>query len=103
MSRDTHTGINKQALGPKNPGLEAQEPDSVYPPGSDAGGQPPFEYPFARSHRRIESGGWTRQVTVPTSAIDTDVTHGSNQKRSVWRTAFDHYNVCRMAVTESDT
>ena len=64
MSGDTHTGINEQELGPKNPGLEAQEPDSVYPPGTDAGGQPPFKYPFAMAHKRIESGGWTRQVTV---------------------------------------
>ena len=64
MSRDTHTGINEQEFGPRNPGLEAQEPDSVYPPETDAGGQPPFKYPFAMSHRRIESGGWTRQVTV---------------------------------------
>ena len=57
MSKDTHTGVNEQELGPKNPGLEAQEPDSVFPPVSDAGGQPPFKYPFALSHRRIESGG----------------------------------------------
>jgi oxalate decarboxylase len=46
MSRDTHTGINEQELGPKNPGLEAQEPDSMCPPETDAGGQPPFKYPF---------------------------------------------------------
>jgi len=64
LSGDTHTGINEQELGPQNPGLEAQEPDSVFPPTSDAGGQPPFKYPFGLSHRRIESGGWTRQVTV---------------------------------------
>src|ERR1700721_4293917 len=64
MSRDTHTGINEQELGPKNPGLEAQEPDSMYPPETDAGGQPPFKYSFALAHKRIESGGWTRQVTV---------------------------------------
>jgi oxalate decarboxylase len=64
LSKDTHTGVNEQELGPKNPGLEAQEPDSVYPPETDAGGQPPFKYPFALSHKRIEAGGWTRQVTV---------------------------------------
>jgi len=64
MSQDTHTGINEQELGPKNPGLEAQEPDSMYPPETDAGGQPPFKYPFAMAHKRIEAGGWTRQVTV---------------------------------------
>jgi oxalate decarboxylase len=64
MSGDPHTGVNEQALGPKNPVLEAQERDSVFSPVSDAGGQPPFKYPFAMSHRRIESGGWTRQVTL---------------------------------------
>jgi len=64
LSRDTHTGINEQELGPKNTALEAQEPDSMYPPVSDAGGQPPFKYPFAFAHKRIENGGWTRQVTV---------------------------------------
>jgi oxalate decarboxylase len=64
MSRDTHSGLNEKELGPKNRCLEAQEPDSVYPPETDAGGQPPFKYPFAMAHRRIESGGWTRQVTV---------------------------------------
>ena len=63
-SAGTHTGVNEQELGPRNPGLEAQEPNSVFPPLTDAGGQPPFKYPFAMSHRRIESGGWTRQVTV---------------------------------------
>jgi oxalate decarboxylase len=64
LSRDTHSGVNEQELGPKNPGLEAQEPDSMYPPETDAGGQPPFKYPFALAHKRIEAGGWTRQVTV---------------------------------------
>jgi len=63
-SAGTYTGVNEQELGPRNPGLEAQEPNSVFPPLTDAGGQPPFKYPFAMSHRRIESGGWTRQVTV---------------------------------------
>src|ERR1700679_4203396 len=69
LGRNTHTGINEQELGPQNPGLEAQEPDSVFPPATDAGGQPPFKYPFAMAHRRIESGGWTRQVTVRDFAL----------------------------------
>lgn len=70
MSRDAHKSINEEELGPKNPTLEEQEPDSVWPPTTDSGGQPPFKYPFAFAHKRIEAGGWTRQVTVrdlPTS------------------------------------
>ncbi len=70
MSHDTHTGVNEAQPGPKNPTLDAAEPDSVWPPETDAGGQPPFKYPFSFAHKRIEAGGWTRQVTVrdlPTS------------------------------------
>jgi oxalate decarboxylase len=63
-SGDSHTGVNEQQPGPRNPTLDQAEPDSVYPPATDAGGQPPFKYPFSFAHKRIEAGGWTRQVTV---------------------------------------
>jgi oxalate decarboxylase len=63
-SGDNHTGVNEQQPGPRNPTLDQAEPDSVYPPTTDAGGQPPFKYPFSFAHKRIEAGGWTRQVTV---------------------------------------
>jgi oxalate decarboxylase len=63
-SGDNHSGVNEQQPGPRNAVLDQAEPDSVYPPTSDAGGQPPFKYPFSFSHKRIEAGGWTRQVTV---------------------------------------
>jgi oxalate decarboxylase len=64
LSGDTHTGVNEQELGPKDPALEAQNPDSMFPPTTDAGGQPPFKYPMGFARKRIESGGWTRQVTI---------------------------------------
>jgi oxalate decarboxylase len=64
QSGDNHSGVNEQQPGPRNAVLDQAEPDSVYPPMSDAGGQPPFKYPFSFSHKRIEAGGWTRQVTV---------------------------------------
>ncbi|MDX6458728.1 MAG: oxalate decarboxylase, partial [Acidobacteriaceae bacterium] len=63
-SGDNHTGVNEQQPGPRNPTFVQAEPDSVYPPTTDAGGQPPFKYPFSFAHKRIEAGGWTRQVTV---------------------------------------
>jgi oxalate decarboxylase len=63
-SGDSHTGVNEEQPGPRNPTLDQAEPDSVYPPTTDAGGQPPFKYPFSFAHKRIEAGGWTRQVTV---------------------------------------
>ena len=63
-SGDNHSGVNEQQPGPRNQPLEEAEPDSVWPPATDAGGQPPFKYPFAFAHKRVEAGGWTRQVTV---------------------------------------
>ena len=55
---------NESVLGPQNKALEDENADSAWPPVTDAGGQPPFKYSFALSHKRIEEGGWTRQVTV---------------------------------------
>ena len=55
---------NETEPGPNNTVLDKQNPSSVWPPETDAGGQPPFKYSFSLSHRRIEEGGWTRQVTV---------------------------------------
>ena len=57
MSGDNHTGINERQPGPINKTLDASEPDSVFPPETDAGGQPPFKYPFSYAHKRIEAGG----------------------------------------------
>jgi oxalate decarboxylase len=59
-----HSGVNETEPGPKNSPLDGQNPSSVWSPETDAGGQPPFKYPFSFSHKRIEEGGWTRQVTV---------------------------------------
>ena len=59
-----HHLINESEPGPKNQVLDDQNPDSNWPPETDSGGQPPFKYSFSLSHKRIEEGGWTRQVTV---------------------------------------
>ncbi|MFP5205060.1 MAG: cupin domain-containing protein, partial [Acidobacteriota bacterium] len=64
MNPGAHNGANESQPGPQNKTLDASEPDSVFPPTTDSGGQPPFKYPFSYSRKRIESGGWTRQVTV---------------------------------------
>lgn len=55
---------NETEPGPNNTSLDRQNPDSVWSPPTDAGGQPPFKYSFSLSHKRMEGGGWTRQVTV---------------------------------------
>ncbi len=59
-----HTLVNELEPQPKNAALDAQNPSSNFAPETDSGGQPPFKYPFSFAHKRIEGGGWTRQVTV---------------------------------------
>ena len=55
---------NETEPGPNNLVLDKQNPSSDWAPPTDAGGQPPFKYSFSLSHKRLEEGGWTRQVTV---------------------------------------
>ncbi|HEY3939226.1 MAG TPA: cupin domain-containing protein [Bryobacteraceae bacterium] len=62
-SQDHHLP-NESQPGPNNVPLDEQNPNSVWAPATDAGGQPPFKYSFSLSHKRLEEGGWTRQVTV---------------------------------------
>jgi oxalate decarboxylase len=49
--------------GPINKALEALNPDSYVPPPTDRGDVLPVWYSFDLAHRRIQDGGWTRQVT----------------------------------------
>ena len=58
------TDRSASAPGPTNPPLDAQNPDSNLPPPTDAGGVQTFKYPFALSHKRMQEGGWSREVTV---------------------------------------
>ena len=73
LSGDNHKGVNETQPGPINKPLDASEPDSAFPPTTDAGGQPPFKYPFSLAHKRVEDGGWTRQVTARDLAISKKV------------------------------
>src|SRR5208337_4843084 len=62
-----------RAPGPGNPPLDAQNPDSFLPPPSDAGGVQTFKYPFALSHKRMQEGGWSREVTVRELAVSKSI------------------------------
>ena len=54
---------NEQQPGPNNQPLSQENPSSVWPPETDNGTVEPFKYSFAEAHKRIQDGGWTRQVT----------------------------------------
>lgn len=60
----TKNDRSASAPGPGNGPLDEQNPDSFLPPASDAGGVPTFKYPFGISHKRMQEGGWSREVTV---------------------------------------
>src|ERR1700761_9053846 len=58
-----HTQPNEEQPGENNAALDAENPSSVWSPETDNGTVEPFKYSFALAHKRIENGGWTRQVT----------------------------------------
>jgi hypothetical protein len=49
--------------GPQNPALDAQNPDSAWPPATDSKSLvPTFKYPFSLANKRTYEGGWSREV-----------------------------------------
>src|SRR5277367_2872850 len=61
------------APGPGNSALDAQNPDSFLPPPTDAGGVQTFKYPFGISHKRMQQGGWSREVTMRELAVSKSI------------------------------
>jgi oxalate decarboxylase len=59
-----HNQPNEEQPGENNAALDAENPSSVWSPETDNGTVEPFKYSFALAHKRIENGGWTRQVTA---------------------------------------
>jgi oxalate decarboxylase len=59
--------------GPKNPDLASQFPSMQDPPPTDVSGQPLFWASFNNAPKRIQNGGWARQVTQNDFAISEDI------------------------------
>src|ERR1700685_4541504 len=57
--------------GPTNPSLDAANPDPNSPVPTDAGGVQTFKYPFSFAHKRLQEGGWSREVTQRELSIST--------------------------------
>jgi oxalate decarboxylase len=68
-----HNAPNETDPGPQNMPVATENPDSEWPPKTDHGSVKPFKYSFSLSHKRIESGGWTRQVTARDLPISTSI------------------------------
>jgi oxalate decarboxylase len=60
-------------IGPDDEALHEENLDSVIPPPSDHSNVQSFKYPFSFSHKRIEEGGWARQVTVEDLPVSTTI------------------------------
>ena len=79
--------------GPINKVLAGENPNSFLPPITDRGNVIPIWYSFDLAHRRIQDGGWTRQVTareLPSSqdlaGVNMRLTAGSYRELH-WHTA----------------
>lgn len=65
--------LGASIIGPRNPELEAQNPDLLVPPRTDSGLMPNLKWSFADSHMRIEDGGWARETTIRELPISQDI------------------------------
>jgi oxalate decarboxylase len=66
------TGRSATDPGPANSGLDAQNPDSTWPPATDSKSLvQTFKYPFSFANKRTYEGGWSREVTVRELAVST--------------------------------
>lgn len=59
--------------GPQNKMNIAMAPSSEFPPSTDRGDVANFWFPFSRAHKRVQTGGWARQVTVADLPISTTI------------------------------
>ena len=64
MNGDSHIGANEQEFGPQNPGSGGAGPGFGVSAGDRCGWSASVQIPVCNVAQGIESGGWTRQVTV---------------------------------------
>jgi oxalate decarboxylase len=68
-----HNAPNETDPGPQNTPLAAENPDSEWSPATDSGTVKPFKYSFSLARKRVESGGWTRQITTRELPVSTSM------------------------------
>ena len=59
--------------GPQNPALEDQLPSFQNPPATDVGGMPQLWSSFGIVPKRVQAGGWARQVTTADFPVSTTI------------------------------
>jgi oxalate decarboxylase len=97
--------------GPQNPDLGKQFPSAQFPPATDVGGLPMDWASFNNAPKRIQNGGWARQVTANDFAISKEIS-GVNMRLSAggirelhWHQAAEWaimtYGNCRITVLDA--
>lgn len=66
-------GASASNPGPENRPLKDVSPNAFLPPPTDHGEVQGFWNSFSVAHRRIQEGGWSRQVTVEDFPISKDI------------------------------
>ncbi len=66
-------GRSASDVGPENVRLREANPNTFLPPPTDHGETPTFWNSFSVSHRRIQDGGWSRQITVEDFPLSKDI------------------------------
>src|ERR1700731_299651 len=65
---------SKTDPGPANKELDAQNPDSMWPPSTDSKSLVQnFKYPFSFANKRVYEGGWSREVTIRELPVSKDM------------------------------
>src|ERR1700674_5359661 len=59
--------------GPRNLARDRQNSDLLVPPATDHGTLPNLRFSFSDAHMRLESGGWTRQVTARELGVSKNI------------------------------
>ena len=98
--------------GPTNPALDAANPDSNSPVPTDAGAVTTFKYPFSFAHKRLQEGGWSREVTQrelsvskSLAGVDMRLTAGGVRElhwHSAAEWAFMLYGTARITCIDAD-
>ncbi|KAJ7598979.1 putative oxalate decarboxylase/oxidase [Mycena floridula] len=66
-------GLGAKLLGPHNTAIEKQNLDQLAPPLTDNGQIPNNKWSFALSRTSLFKGGWSRQQTVTSLPVATDI------------------------------
>lgn len=98
--------------GPRSEAIASQFPSAQSPPPTDVGGMPLTWASFNNAPKRIQNGGWARQVTVDDFAVSTEIA-GVNMRLTAggirelhWHQAAEWaimtYGNCRITVLDTE-